>query len=454
MPRSAVAFGARAALAITLILFSVSLVSRARAEVFDASRPGWDALSVFVGMARAELGAPRVVVTQQLDYSTLVPEDALVLVHPVGDLDLASLSRFLHEGGRIVLLDDFGDGDLLLSHFGMTRRPLGEPSQTLGNRMYLPIAKPSGYHPTVIDVDHVVLNHASCIDHPDLSSVLEVETRQGEKKAVAVAGAVGKGRLLAVSDSSVFVDGMLRFPGNETFARAVIRYAVEDDVWGKRGGRLVVVSDAVKQVGVFGEASATAAFFEEATRGLREALQKLREDGLTGTPALAVAVLAALGCVLWVAKRAAKPHAPQLPRFLLPVSALARGGQPSHVSTLVAKSTPRALALLEHKVAFEEKLAVWLGLPEAQKLPPQAELFALLQERGVSATLLTELRQLFFRLAQAETWLLSRGRAPTVSEGEVVRISERLQAILVALNGTAGPKSVRSAGLVPPRRLS
>lgn len=439
---------ARAA-GVLLLCAGILLLFRAgtaRAESFDAAHPGWDSLSVFVEIARTELGAPRVVVAQQLDYAALSPTDAVVLVHPVGDLDLASISRFLHEGGRVVLLDDFGDGDLLLSHFGMMRKPLGEPSQTLGGRMYLPIAKPSGFHPTVVDVDHVVLNHASCIDHPDLSSVLEVETRSGEKKAVAVAGAVGKGRLLAVADSSVFVDGMLRFPGNAAFARAVVRYAVEDDVWGKRQGRLVILSDSFKQVGVFGEASATAAFFEEATRGVREALQKLRDEGLSGAPALAVGVLAALGCVLWVAKRAVRPHAPQMPRFLSPVSVLARGGQPGHVSTLVAKTTPRTLALLEHKVAFEERLATWLGLPEVSKpsggmhspLPPQLELVELLRARGVSNTHLAELRQLLFRLSQAETWLLSRGRAPTVSESEVVRMSERLEALLLVLTGSAG----------------
>ena len=202
-------------------------IPTALAGPFDATRPAWDSLSVFVGMARGELGPKRVLVAQELDYASLAPEDAIVLVHPVGDLDLASLSRFLHEGGRVVLLDDFGDGDLLLSHFGMRRRPLGEPSQTLGNRPHLPIATPSSYHPTVVDVDHVVLNHASCIDHPDLSSVLEVETRSGEKKAVAVAGAVGKGRLLAVADSSVFVDGMLRFPGHEPHHEAATRGPIE-----------------------------------------------------------------------------------------------------------------------------------------------------------------------------------------------------------------------------------
>lgn len=426
-------------------------IPSALAGPFDATRPAWDSLSVFVGMARGELGPKRVLVAQELDYASLAPEDAIVLVHPVGDLDLASLSRFLHEGGRVVLLDDFGDGDLLLSHFGMRRRPLGEPSQTLGNRPHLPIATPSSYHPTVVDVDHVVLNHASCIDHPDLSSVLEVETRSGEKKPVAVAGAVGKGRLLAVADSSVFVDGMLRFPGNKTFARAVVRYAVEDDVWGKRQGRLLILTESLTQVGVFGQASAATAFFEEATRGLREVLQTLRAEGLSGIPAVAVAVLAALGCVMWVARRAAKPHTPQLPRFLVPVSALGRGGQPGHVSTLVAKTTPRTLALLEHKVAFEEKLAAWLGLPEVPKasggthspLPPQPELLEMLRARGASATHLAELRPLLFRLSQAETWLLSRGRAPTVTEGEVVSISERLEALLIALTSASSPLSDR-----------
>lgn len=439
--------------AIAAFLLAIVLVcgalGSALAQLGDAPRSGrsiakgagWDSLDGFLELARAQLGDARVIVTQRLDYATLSRDDALVLVHPVGDLDLASLSRFLHDGGRLILLDDFGDGDLLLAHFGMARKPLVGASQTMGNTPYLPVAKPSSYHQTVANVDEVVLNHASCIDHPDLSSVLEVEVRSGEKKAVAVAGAVGQGHLLVVSDASVFVDAMLRFPGNAAFARAVVQYAIDDDVWGRRAGRLFVIADEVEQVGVFGNASPLSAFLEEAQRSAREALQKLGQEGLAGAPALGVSILAAFACVMWVARRAAKAHAPQLPRFLQPVGVLAGGGNPAHVQTLLAKSTPRALALLEHKAAFEDKLAVWLGLPEPVRsanglrnpLPPQDELFAMLRARGVGAAQLTELRQLFFRLAQAETWLLSRGRAPRVSEAEVVSISERLDALLRAL---------------------
>src|SRR5262249_35410191 len=153
---------------------------------------------------------------------------------PNASLDAESLARFMHDGGRVVLVDDFGSGDELLAHFGIERVPLpANPTLMLRHNPAFPIAEPASEHSVVWGVNRVVLNHASGLRHPELSPVLKV--RGDEDVLVAVAGAVGQGRLLAIGDGSVFMNSMLRFPGNRALAAGVVRYAVEDDASGRRG---------------------------------------------------------------------------------------------------------------------------------------------------------------------------------------------------------------------------
>jgi hypothetical protein len=45
---------------------------------------------------------------------------------------------------------------------------------------------------------------------------------------------------------------MLRYPGNRAFARGLARYATDDDSWGSRHGKLVVVAGRFEQVGAYG----------------------------------------------------------------------------------------------------------------------------------------------------------------------------------------------------------
>src|SRR5690606_14589953 len=115
----------------------------------------------------------------------------------------------------------------------------------------------------------------------------------GSDVFVAVAGAVGdkppapQGRFLVVGDPSIVMNSMLRYAGNKAFARGLVRYAVENDSWGTRGGRLFVASGAFEQKGSFGGEENTVA---EWLRLLEDAFDIVRNEGLPDPLAWAAAI--------------------------------------------------------------------------------------------------------------------------------------------------------------------
>src|SRR5205085_4773633 len=127
------------------------------------------------------------------------------------------------------------------------------PAEFLRKNPQLALAEPASAHPVVQDVNRVVTNHPTGLSHPDLSPVLKIRATGEPDVFVAVAGAVGKGRLLAVGDPSIVMNSMLRYGGNKAFAKGIIKYSVDQDSWGKRGGRLFIASGSFEQKGTFGE---------------------------------------------------------------------------------------------------------------------------------------------------------------------------------------------------------
>src|SRR5690349_6092891 len=79
---------------IAFLIVVVMGGSKARAA-YDRTSSDWDGLSDFVQLAKDEAGAGNVVATGSIDYGALGPQDAVILLHPEGTLDVESLSRFL-----------------------------------------------------------------------------------------------------------------------------------------------------------------------------------------------------------------------------------------------------------------------------------------------------------------------------------------------------------------------
>jgi hypothetical protein len=435
-------------------LLAALLVSwRAPAAPFDLKDSGWEGCSGLLGVLASAIGQGRVLTPRALAWGELRPEDGLLVVHPVRALNPDELSAFLKAGGRVAVLDDFGAGGEMLARFRIERiAPPARPARSLRNNPALAVAEPIadttaghqlGVHPVVANVAQVVTNHPTGLTHPNLSPVLVVRARGEPDVVVGVAGQVGKGRLIAVSDGSVVINQMLRYPGNRELAAGIARYLVDDDQWGARGGRLFVVTGDVVEEGAFGNQSSIAKSIGAAARELSTLLGKLHETGLGPTSATVVGGLAAIATLAWLAAAGARAYRRAAPRFARGVPLVAQGGIAGRAAVLAAPSTHRALAILELKSALEEAMAVRLGL----ELPVAAQ--ALL-ERAESAGALDEtrrkaLKRLLLMMGIVET-SVTAGRPIRIRERDVREAADSVKDLLDAIERPGGepPREPRS----------
>lgn len=455
MTRCAPASDARGRVArrvIFAVLAVLLIVTQADAAPFDLAGSDWEGCAELVRLARAELGTTRVVATSQIDFHELKPDDGLLLLYPEKGLDVDELSKFMRAGGRVVMLDDFGRGDSLLRHFGMERvASPRRPAEFLRRNPQLALAEPASAHPVVSEVTRVVTNHPTGLSHPDLSPVLKIRGNGEPDVVVAVAGAVGQGRLLAVGDPSIVMNSMLRYGGNKAFARGLVRYTVDHDSWGKRGGRLFIASGGFEQKGSFGEEASS---FGEWLRALREALEVMRHEGVPSAIAYALAWAVLLALVVWVGSRAGRLHKPVTPRFVRKTPSVAQGGVAGHAAVIAAPQTSRVLAVLELKSALEEQLTAILGLP---KVPGHAELMNQVSSRGLlDAEGVVALRRVLLRMSSVETMVVfqrSGGMVQPIRDNEVVSIARTVKQLLDAAgapaaaapaDASAGPAGARA----------
>ena len=428
-------------LPFVVLVATMAVAVTAAAMPFDLLGTDWEGCSDFLRMAREELGDTRIVATDRINYGALTPEDSLILLHPEKTLDVMSLTRFMHAGGRVILLDDYGTGDALLEHFDLERVAVPEhPSQELRHNPELAIAVPAGLHAVVTDVDRVVTNHPTGLKHPGLSPVLKIAGTNGDPDVlIAVAGQVSNGRLLVVGDPSILINSMLRYPGNKAFAKGLVRYAADDDTWGKRAGHVFVLSGAFDQSGSFGEEPPFASFWEK-FRSLRDGMNDVRKNGFPGSFSLIAASLVSLGIGLWVWRNAARTHEPSPPRFTRSIPLAAQGGVAGHAAVLGAPKTARALAMLEMKSALEDEFSNLLGL---EKSPGHDILAAKIGAAGLLDTShVAELKSLLLRMSNIETMVLSR-QAPgfgKIADSEVVVTAKTIRELLKSARKAAAAR--------------
>jgi hypothetical protein len=433
-------------------LFAAAIVCasmHALAKPFDLAGTDWEGCADFVQIAKDDLGESRVIVTSRLDMHDLKREDAVVILFPEKTLDTDSLASFMRHGGRVVMLDDYGTGDKLLEHFSIERVPMPRhPAEMLRNNPSFAVAEPASAHPVVVGVGRVVTNHATGVRHPDLSPILRVRAASGSGESdvlLAEAGAVGQGRFLAIGDPSIVMNSMLRYPGNKALARSMVRYATDDDTWGKRGGRVFIVSGGFDERGAFGEDETFFDMVSEWLRTLQDQIAALRKDGMSSTLAYLAAVGVGLFVVLWVGSRAGKPHKATPPRFVRPVAVVSQGGVAGHAAVIGAPPTSRLLAMLELKSALEEDLCGLLDLdhaPGSDVLMEKLRAGRLLDEERLRA-----LRRLLLRMADVETMVISRRAAGggRVRDREVVQAARLIESILAAAHAAAAAAASAAA---------
>ncbi|MGC4092196.1 MAG: hypothetical protein QM756_30815 [Polyangiaceae bacterium] len=195
-------------------------------------------------------------------------------------------------------------------------------------------------HPIVANVERIVTNHPSALTNPNLTPILTIPALGEPDATLAVTGVIaGRGRLFAMSDSSVLVNLMLRYPGNRALAQGLVDYLVEDDTWGSRGGLLYLLSNRLDQGGHFGRAEGLRGQLSQAATSAADALAAIHQEGLPSPMALALAAIAAIAALGWSGLYALRRYRPSTPRHATEAPLLAQGGLPGRAAVLAAPTT-------------------------------------------------------------------------------------------------------------------
>ncbi|MCC6746581.1 MAG: DUF4350 domain-containing protein [Deltaproteobacteria bacterium] len=408
---------------------------RAEERDYLPDHQGWNGMSRLADLATRR--GRSVTTADRLDLGSVRPDrTALLLLSPRHVPPTEALLAFVRQGGRILVADDFGQAGPLLSRLGISR-PVGAPTEARrwheGNR-HLPLALPGPVsHSLTRGVESVVANHPAYF-----VSRLPTLLGFGAAQQLLVAGEVGRGRIVALSDPSVLINAMLEFPGNLRLAENLVDHLLEGRV-----ERLVVLVGRAQLEGRVadaptGEAPASA----EAGQRLNDFLSRVNDFALT--PAglrsvvalLALVLVAALALLLPLPRRPleghwVRPGAPRPHRFAL--TGAARGA---------ASASARAAAMLRDEV--EDRLTEFLQLPapvstvHARWVAGRLERRAGPEAARLASRLLSDLRKVPYTAHGPEP-----GATRAVSSRELARLYEQSRR-LFALCGDESLPDLRS----------
>jgi hypothetical protein len=213
--------------AFALLAVSAASVLLPPSEDFQPSNPSWNGLENFFRAVNAT--------TVDLAYERVVPENTvLFIIGPsvnVTESRIEALKEYLIEGGTLVLMDETGAVNPILSGLGLDvavdGRPMLDPVFYYGSWRMPKITK-VGHE---LGVENIALNLPSTLDikGPGLKVLAysssfsfidldgDSETSPGEPTgpfAVAAMTAYGKGRIIIFSDSSIFLNSVIGLGDN------------------------------------------------------------------------------------------------------------------------------------------------------------------------------------------------------------------------------------------------
>lgn len=400
-----------APIVVLTLLVAVGAPRRAEAQGRDyaTSGDGWNSVSRLMRIAR-EAGVP-LEIPDRLDVGTLDPSDSILILAPSEELPGAALTEFLQAGGRACLADDFGSGESLLALFSIDRAPPSEAiSMQLRGNPSLLVARPRGNHQLTRDVAALVTNHPAVVVHRELAPIYEV----GSGEAVVLAGAVGSGRLVVLSDPSVLIDNMMTLRGNRRFAENLVGYLTEG-----RAGRLIVVRPQVPVVGRFGEPGAD--------RPLHDVRASLEQIASLDVPPLALRIGSlALAAIAFILALGALPRRSPYRTTRMFAREAAQGGFVGRVGFFSRPGANLLQPLMVYKFELEAEILRHLRRGGKTLL---RDVLSAMRDKGMSEDEVDDMRTLLLTLDQLHAAQDRPATPPAVSAkrfSELVRRGERL----------------------------
>jgi hypothetical protein len=205
---------------------------------FRVDNPFWNGLSALDSKMKA---------TAINSFSAL-PSDpngtALLLVpyEPFSAFELSELKSYALNGGTLVVLDDYGYGNQVLSGVGLSMRfsgvPMLDPLFDYKNE-WLPKITDFASSPLTANVSSLVLNHATCLNDTSGAKVVAFSSSfsfldiKGSGTWVssdpigpfpyAAYEKVGQGYVVAVADPSIMINSMIGMGDNLQFIDNIVR---------------------------------------------------------------------------------------------------------------------------------------------------------------------------------------------------------------------------------------
>jgi hypothetical protein len=221
-------------------LLGVGVAASTSTTDFSLYNADWDGASDLRTLADASPGSVELARSTER-YAALSPNGSVAIVlspdEPYSNTDRGRIRAFVRGGGTLVVAEDYGPGgDRLLRAVGASARFDGRPlrdDRTGTSSPAFPVAANVTDHPLTAGVDRLVLNHGTALS-PNGATVLVRssgyafldtdrdgtldEREQLRSHPVATVEPVGDGRVVAVSDPSLFLNAMLDRGGNRRFA--------------------------------------------------------------------------------------------------------------------------------------------------------------------------------------------------------------------------------------------
>jgi hypothetical protein len=233
---------------VLAVLVGLVVAGTTSAAAFGVYNPGWEGVSELRGVA-ADAGTEPEVVTNVSRYATADPGTTVAIVlspdRAYTDREAARVRAFVRSGGTLVVAEDFGpnadpllaavgaetrfDGALLRDERAEWRTPAMPVAPEVTNRSATPytegVTALALNYGTTLDPgpNATVLVRSSPFSYLDVdgNGAIDDEESLGARPVVAVEP-VGEGRVVAVSDPSVFLNAMLDREGNRRFARNLL----------------------------------------------------------------------------------------------------------------------------------------------------------------------------------------------------------------------------------------
>lgn len=207
---------------------------------YSTTHKAWNGLSTWAALAAGE--GLNVIERSTINWAELDSNDVLVLIYPTNFVDPVKVVSFIRNGGRVLIADDFGTGDQILTQLGGRRSQQFRAASYQDDQVFTPIAMPAGTHPLSEGVGALTTNHPSALSN--LQGMQSIFTFESGEAVVATAE-LGLGRYVAIADPSVLINRMLQFEGNLQFSINLLRYLIRPG----ESDRVIVLSGAVTLAG-------------------------------------------------------------------------------------------------------------------------------------------------------------------------------------------------------------